>query len=76
MTSGRCFGVGVGPGDPELMTVKAVRVIPDSAPRATRLAGPGAAGGSTGASHSGRSSDSGGSRMVPLQRGQDAAPSG
>src|SRR5260370_4847629 len=27
MISGRCFGVGVGPGDPELMTVKAVRVI-------------------------------------------------
>src|SRR5260370_42401373 len=27
MSIGRCFGVGVGPGDPELMTVKAVRVI-------------------------------------------------
>ncbi|MGH9013234.1 MAG: precorrin-2 C(20)-methyltransferase [Acidimicrobiia bacterium] len=27
MTTGRCYGVGVGPGDPELMTVKAVRVI-------------------------------------------------
>lgn len=25
--AGRCFGVGVGPGDPELMTVKAVRVL-------------------------------------------------
>jgi precorrin-2 C(20)-methyltransferase len=27
MTTGRCFGVGVGPGDPELMTLKAVRVV-------------------------------------------------
>lgn len=27
MVRGRLFGVGVGPGDPELMTVKAVRVI-------------------------------------------------
>lgn len=27
MSIGRCFGVGVGPGDPELMTVKAVRVV-------------------------------------------------
>jgi precorrin-2/cobalt-factor-2 C20-methyltransferase len=27
MTAGRCFGVGVGPGDPELMTVKAVRAL-------------------------------------------------
>jgi precorrin-2 C20-methyltransferase/precorrin-3B C17-methyltransferase len=26
-TTGRLFGVGVGPGDPELMTVKAARVI-------------------------------------------------
>jgi precorrin-2/cobalt-factor-2 C20-methyltransferase len=25
--TGRCYGVGVGPGDPELMTLKAVRVI-------------------------------------------------
>ncbi|HLM18954.1 MAG TPA: SAM-dependent methyltransferase, partial [Acidimicrobiia bacterium] len=25
--TGRCFGVGVGPGDPELLTVKALRVI-------------------------------------------------
>jgi precorrin-2/cobalt-factor-2 C20-methyltransferase len=24
---GRCFGVGVGPGDPELLTVKALRVL-------------------------------------------------
>ena len=24
---GRLFGVGVGPGDPELMTYKAVRII-------------------------------------------------
>jgi precorrin-2 C20-methyltransferase/precorrin-3B C17-methyltransferase len=27
MTSGRLFGVGVGPGDPELVTVKARRII-------------------------------------------------
>lgn len=27
MTTGRFFGVGVGPGDPELLTVKAVRLI-------------------------------------------------
>lgn len=27
MTTGRCFGVGVGPGDPELLTVKAARLI-------------------------------------------------
>ena len=27
MTSGRLFGVGVGPGDPELVTIKAARVI-------------------------------------------------
>ncbi len=26
-TPGRCFGVGVGPGDPELMTLKAARLI-------------------------------------------------
>jgi len=26
-TTGRCFGVGVGPGDPELLTLKAARVI-------------------------------------------------
>jgi precorrin-2/cobalt-factor-2 C20-methyltransferase len=25
--TGRCFGVGVGPGDPELLTVKALRVL-------------------------------------------------
>ncbi len=25
--SGRCYGLGVGPGDPELMTVKAMRVL-------------------------------------------------
>jgi precorrin-2/cobalt-factor-2 C20-methyltransferase len=27
MSAGRLFGVGIGPGDPELLTVKAVRVI-------------------------------------------------
>ena len=27
MTRGRCIGVGVGPGDPELMTIKAVRAL-------------------------------------------------
>lgn len=27
MTSGTVFGVGVGPGDPDLMTVKAVRIL-------------------------------------------------
>lgn len=30
-TTGRCSGVGVGPGDPELMTVKAVRVLRSAA---------------------------------------------
>ena len=28
--SGRCYGVGVGPGDPELMTVKAMRILKSS----------------------------------------------
>ena len=28
--SGRLFGIGVGPGDPELLTLKAVRLIADS----------------------------------------------
>jgi precorrin-2/cobalt-factor-2 C20-methyltransferase len=27
---GRCFGIGVGPGDPELMTVKALRILRSS----------------------------------------------
>ena len=27
MSAGRLFGVGVGPGDPDLMTVKARRII-------------------------------------------------
>ena len=31
MTTGRLLGVGVGPGDPELLTLKAVRVLHDSA---------------------------------------------
>ncbi len=26
-SSGRLYGIGVGPGDPELLTVKAVRLI-------------------------------------------------
>ena len=30
VAGGRCFGVGVGPGDPELMTVKAMRVLRSS----------------------------------------------
>ena len=25
--SGRLYGIGVGPGDPELMTLKAVRIL-------------------------------------------------
>jgi len=28
--SGRCYGVGVGPGDPELMTLKAMRILRSS----------------------------------------------
>lgn len=28
--NGKLFGVGVGPGDPELITVKAVRVIKEA----------------------------------------------
>ena len=30
MTAGRLYGVGIGPGDPELMTIKATRVIANS----------------------------------------------
>jgi precorrin-2/cobalt-factor-2 C20-methyltransferase len=30
MTVGRLYGVGIGPGDPELLTVKAVRVIAEA----------------------------------------------
>jgi precorrin-2/cobalt-factor-2 C20-methyltransferase len=30
MTEGRLYGVGIGPGDPELLTVKAVRVIAEA----------------------------------------------
>ena len=30
MTNGRLYGVGIGPGDPELLTVKAVRVIAEA----------------------------------------------
>ena len=31
MSAGRCYGVGVGPGDPELMTLKAARVLDECA---------------------------------------------
>ena len=31
MSAGRLFGVGVGPGDPELVTVKARRIIESAA---------------------------------------------
>jgi precorrin-2/cobalt-factor-2 C20-methyltransferase len=30
VVSGRCYGVGVGPGDPELMTIKAMRILRSS----------------------------------------------
>ncbi len=30
MRVGRLYGVGIGPGDPELLTVKAARVIAES----------------------------------------------
>lgn len=30
MNKGRLYGIGVGPGDPELMTLKAVRYIKES----------------------------------------------
>ena len=30
MKQGKLYGVGVGPGDPELMTQKAVRIIQES----------------------------------------------
>ena len=30
-TTGRLFGIGLGPGDPELLTVKAVRLIQSAA---------------------------------------------
>ena len=30
MKEGRLYGVGIGPGDPELLTVKAVRVIAEA----------------------------------------------
>ena len=30
MSKGKLYGVGVGPGNPELLTVKAVRVIQES----------------------------------------------
>ncbi len=43
-TPGRCFGIGVGPGDPELMTLKAARHIA-SADVIVSLAKKGAGGG-------------------------------
>ena len=30
LAAGRLYGVGLGPGDPELLTVKAVRIIADA----------------------------------------------
>ena len=30
MKMGKLYGVGVGPGDPELLTLKAVRIIEES----------------------------------------------
>ena len=30
VTKGKIFGVGVGPGDPELLTLKAVRIIEEA----------------------------------------------
>ena len=30
MSAGRLYGVGIGPGDPELLTIKATRIIADS----------------------------------------------
>ena len=35
--AGRLFGVGVGPGDPELMTIKALRAIEAPAAQFERL---------------------------------------
>ena len=40
MRPGRCYGVGVGPGDPELLTVKAVRLL-DSCPVVAYFCAPG-----------------------------------
>ena len=31
MVKGILYGIGVGPGDPELLTLKAVRIIEESA---------------------------------------------
>ena len=36
---GRLYGVGIGPGDPELLTVKATRVIAAGAPRPAAIIG-------------------------------------
>ena len=30
MTSGTLYGLGIGPGDPELLTLKAVRILKDA----------------------------------------------
>ena len=41
MSKGKLYGVGVGPGNPELLTVKAVRVIQESDVVAVPQAGAG-----------------------------------
>ena len=41
MKKGTLYGVGVGPGDPELMTLKAVRVLRECAVAAVPKSGAG-----------------------------------